>query len=354
MCFSWDTCNRNPKAERTSLCIKGSQMFCFFSPDSVSETRIKTMGNTTAAMTFIMLEYTQMEELKYLHFFVFLLLYIIILFVSLVLIAVISTERALHQPRYFHVCNLVANGMYGITGLLPAVLHLLISKGHEISLSCTSILLAHVRHCWIYQFGSDGLWQICCHLLPSTLSQPYVTFKNYKINCIFLDLSLLCFSHVFLTDAPTNILREAYTESVLCQLWIGQAFLFWFAYDQCCWAGIDHFFYSPPAVHDTFFLFTNTQNLRTVIQRVPDESPPDMLSSPIVSDNLFNRILFWDWPKPVQHESRTPETRIFMSLYFILFPPMLNPVIYGLTIHAIRMRLFEMSRIKNKVTLSPR
>lgn len=59
-----------------------------------------------------------MEDLKYIYFRIFLILYIAIVAENVIIIGVIYTEKTLHQPMYFLVCNLAANGLYGSTALL--------------------------------------------------------------------------------------------------------------------------------------------------------------------------------------------------------------------------------------------
>ncbi|XP_036795395.1 olfactory receptor 1500-like [Oncorhynchus mykiss] len=86
-----------------------------------------------------------MEDLKYLYFSIFLILYIAIVAENVIIIGVIYTEKTLHQPMYFLVCNLAVNGLYGSTALLPALLKNLASHPSEISLaSCrTQIYCIH-------------------------------------------------------------------------------------------------------------------------------------------------------------------------------------------------------------------
>jgi len=43
------------------------------------------------------------------------------------------------------------------------------------------------------------------------------------------------------------------------------------------------------------------------------------------------------------------ETQIVMSLYFLIFPPILNPAIYGLSVQALRANIFRLFSSKNKL-----
>ena len=43
------------------------------------------------------------------------------------------------------------------------------------------------------------------------------------------------------------------------------------------------------------------------------------------------------------------KVRIFLSTYFLIFPPLFNPVIYGITIKTIRVHIFKLFTCKEKV-----
>uniref|UniRef100_A0A667XII1 G-protein coupled receptors family 1 profile domain-containing protein n=1 Tax=Myripristis murdjan TaxID=586833 RepID=A0A667XII1_9TELE len=69
----------------------------------------------------------------YLYFILTLLLYMFVIFVNAVVIAIIYVDRNLHEPMYLILCGLLANEIYGSTGLLPCLMAQILSDTHEIS-----------------------------------------------------------------------------------------------------------------------------------------------------------------------------------------------------------------------------
>ncbi|XDV38696.1 hypothetical protein PO909_008046 [Leuciscus waleckii] len=60
--------------------------------------------------------------------------YFLTIFVNAVLIFIIVLEKVLHQPMYIFVCNLCINGLYGATGFYPPLLYYLLNETNVISL----------------------------------------------------------------------------------------------------------------------------------------------------------------------------------------------------------------------------
>ncbi len=79
-------------------------------------------------MSSIILEdFYRMEDLKYLYFVTFLMLYMLVLFANAIVIFVIIINQVLHSPMNYFLCNLAVNGIYGGTALLPHLLGTLMS-----------------------------------------------------------------------------------------------------------------------------------------------------------------------------------------------------------------------------------
>ncbi|XP_046724270.1 olfactory receptor 4P4-like [Silurus meridionalis] len=76
-----------------------------------------------------------MDQQKPLFFFIFLLLYVAIFLLNSLLIAIIYSEKTLHNPMYIFVLNLSCNGIFGSTSLIPHLLFNLTTERHRISLT---------------------------------------------------------------------------------------------------------------------------------------------------------------------------------------------------------------------------
>ncbi|XP_077306982.1 olfactory receptor 51E1-like [Lithobates pipiens] len=60
-----------------------------------------------------------MENLRYLYATVAIVIYAITMILSFLIIYVVWSEASLHEPMYIFICNLLANGMFGGSSVLP-------------------------------------------------------------------------------------------------------------------------------------------------------------------------------------------------------------------------------------------
>ncbi|CAJ1071296.1 olfactory receptor 6N1-like [Xyrichtys novacula] len=91
------------------------------------------MENTTASMYFNLTMFVDIGHYRYLAFVFCFLLYSFIIYANVVIIVVISGERSLHEPMYMFIALLSVNSLYGSTGFFPRFLADLVSDRHLIS-----------------------------------------------------------------------------------------------------------------------------------------------------------------------------------------------------------------------------
>ncbi|CAL8400098.1 unnamed protein product [Boreogadus saida] len=111
-------------------------------------TNVSELGVTT----FTMASFSGMESLSSVYFCLFLFLYIVIIVENTSLIGLIVLQKSLHEPMYLLVCNLAANGLYGSTALLPAMLTHILSRSAQVSLSSCLLQVFTVHTYAIVEF----------------------------------------------------------------------------------------------------------------------------------------------------------------------------------------------------------
>lgn len=85
--------------------------------------------------SFSLFSFTALNDTSRITIFSFALPgYFLTIFVNAVLIFIIVLEKVLHQPMYIFVCNLCINGLYGATGFYPPLLYYLLNETNVISL----------------------------------------------------------------------------------------------------------------------------------------------------------------------------------------------------------------------------
>ncbi|XP_077169436.1 olfactory receptor 14A16-like [Paroedura picta] len=77
------------------------------------------MFNSTAVSDFLLLEFSEVRELQFLHFSVFLMLYLAIVTGNLLIIASVALDHHLHTPMYFFLMNLAMQDLGQVSVIVP-------------------------------------------------------------------------------------------------------------------------------------------------------------------------------------------------------------------------------------------
>nr|XP_006012276.1 PREDICTED: olfactory receptor 52E4-like [Latimeria chalumnae] len=88
---------------------------------------------------FLLNGFGETGPLSYLYFTCALLLYAVTFFVNLLLIIVIILKKSLHEPMFIFLCSLFANGLVGNSALFPKLISDLLSEKKIISLTACYI-----------------------------------------------------------------------------------------------------------------------------------------------------------------------------------------------------------------------
>ncbi|XP_061072379.1 olfactory receptor 1D2-like [Conger conger] len=252
------------------------------------------MENVSAVTSFILTAYTELEDHRYLFFTCFLLLYVVILLGNSVLILVIYIERGLHEPMYLFICNLAVNGLYGSTSLLPSMLILLLSQNYEISLT----------HCLLQIYGLYSYATVEFTILA------VMAYDRYVAICHPL--------HYHLLMSPRMVLLA------IALSWI------------------------------VMILFSYAQILRVCLHASKESQikafqtcSPHLVTVIIYSVGCLFKLTH---TYSQFNMSNVPyKANLFMSLYFLIIPPLFNPLIYGISIQAIRVQLLRLFICREKV-----
>ncbi|XP_035241435.1 olfactory receptor 52K2-like [Anguilla anguilla] len=311
------------------------------------------MENRSVVTSFILKAYTELEDHRYVYFTGFLLLFILMLLINIILITIIYIETSLHEPMYFLLCNLAVNGIYGTISLLPSVLGNLMSHTYEISLTACLLQVFCLHIYGAVEFNSlavmgyDRYVAIChplhyhqllsqrtfCTLIALSWIYPCIVFGLYfiltvqytfcgriieKVYCVNFELvKLSCFDISFHSKVGFFVMVLIIVPQVLMIL---------FSYAQIL----------------RICLTASKESQAKAIQTCT----PHLLAVINYAVGVFFEIISTRF-----NMSHVPyKVRIFLSLYFLIFPPLLNPVIYGISIQAIRVQIFKLFiTCKNKL-----
>ncbi|XP_035241939.1 olfactory receptor 49-like [Anguilla anguilla] len=312
------------------------------------------MENGSVVTSFILIQYTEFEDHRYLYFTGFLLLFILMLLTNVIVIIVIYIERCLHEPMYFFVCSLAVNGFYGTISLLPSVLVNLMSHTYEISLTACllQIFCVHtygsVEFCILAVMGYDRYVAIChplhyhqlmshrklCTLIALSWIYPCILFGLYfrlTVQRTFCDRIMEKMYCINFAVVPLSCSETSFQSKigfvVTFFVVVPQLLMILFSYAQ-----ILRICMSASKESQTKALQTCTPHLLSVI-------------------NYSVGCLFEVFQSRFNMSHVPYKARIFLSLYILIFPPVFNPVIYGISIQAIRVQIFKpFNTWKNKLT----
>ncbi|XP_061072387.1 olfactory receptor 52D1-like [Conger conger] len=296
------------------------------------------MDNGSVVTSFILNAYTELEDHRYLYFTGFLLLFILMVLANVILITVIYIEHCLHEPMYFFMCNLAVNGIYGSISLLPSILGYLLSHTYEISLAACLLQIfcihshAAVEFCILAVMGYDRYVATChplhyhqlmshrkvCALIALSWFYSFTVFGLYFIltvqrtfcGMIIEKLHCINFELVKLSCVEISI-QSKVGFVVTVFLLVPQLFMILFSYAQIL----------------RICLHASKESRGKAIQTCT----PHLLA-------VINYIvgLLFEFIQSRFNMTHVPyKARIFMSLYFLIIPPLSNPVIYGIRITAI-------------------
>ncbi|XP_029111699.1 olfactory receptor 52L1-like [Scleropages formosus] len=307
------------------------------------------MQNISAVTSFILVAYTEMEKLKYLYFTVFLLLYLLILCLNLLVIGVIYSQKSLHDPMYIFVSNLVVNGIYGSTSLIPYLLYQLMSHSHEISLGLclAQIYCLHtygfIEFCILAAMSYDRYIAICHPLHYHIVMSPQKVIGLIALSWMY---PLIAFGSYFILTAQLTFCSRIIPKVYCANFLLVRLSCFDTSVHSTVGLIATVLFSGPQLL---MVMFSYAQILRVCLlasreSRVKalQTCTPHLLAFANYSIGCFFEII-----QSRFNMSNFPSgSDTFMSLYSLIFPPLLNPTIYGIIVQNIRVRILKIYTAK--------
>uniref|UniRef100_W5NLQ3 Olfactory receptor n=1 Tax=Lepisosteus oculatus TaxID=7918 RepID=W5NLQ3_LEPOC len=300
----------------------------------------KTMENSSHITSFILAAFGEIGYIRYFYFTITLVVYVAIIVANSLLIAVIAVERTLHEPMYFFLCALSANELYGSTALFPSLLVNILTGFKEISkVKCIAqIFCLHtyglIEFLDLAAMSYDRYVSICYPLHYNRIMTPIKA-------CVFLTFiwlfSMVRFGITLILSVRLplcgNIIEKVYCDN----------------YSLVKLACTDTTLNNIYGLFGTFLsiglplliIFYSYAKILKICLTSPRQSQIkafNTCSTHLVSLVNFSVGCLLEVIQSRLNMSHIPyEVRIPLSLYFLIFPPLLNPIIYGVRITKIRM-----------------
>ncbi|XP_036379233.1 olfactory receptor 8A1-like [Megalops cyprinoides] len=294
-----------------------------------------------------------MEDLKYLYFATFLLLYLITILLNFILIVVICVDRALHEPMYIFLCNMAFNGLFESSTLLPPLLSNLLSHSHEVSFACcqAQVFSLHVSTAAEYTIltvmGYDRYVAICHPLQYHSI----MSFsKVYALIAFSRVYSLVGFSILFAMS-----LQVRYCRKIVDELYCMNHSLVKLSCTDTSTVNIVGLVFTAVFIFPQVILILYSYaHILRVCLRSSKESRMKALKTCtphlLTMMNYSFGCLFQLSQSRFNMSHVNYRFRRFMSLYYLIIPPLIHPAIYGICIQAIRVQVFKLFTWKNVIT----
>ncbi|XP_073727091.1 olfactory receptor 6E1-like [Misgurnus anguillicaudatus] len=298
------------------------------------------MDNKSYPLMLTLMVPKESNSFKHIYFTCFLFLYLFILAINFRLVSVIIMVKSFHEPMYIFLAHLCINGVYGASGFYPKMLSDLILNSYVISsymcalqtfviyssLLCEFTILTvmsydryvaicrpldyHIKltksTCVKLIFCS---WIVpnCCVILAVILAN-FRTFCKYHIDKLYCDnwsvVKLSCIS---------SFVNNVYGY-VVAVIFLGCAFIVVLSYVKLIAA-----------------CKSSLENRRKFWQTcLPHIISLINFTFAVLFDIMYSRYGANDIPESLRH---------FLALELVIVPPVVNPLIYGLKIKAVRKRV---------------
>ncbi|MBN3313443.1 O52N4 protein, partial [Atractosteus spatula] len=303
------------------------------------------MQNISYVTIFFLTAYGTNGNLRYLYFTAALFVFLLILLANIIIITVITRERKLHEPMYMFICNLTLNGVYGSISFYPHCLSNLLSENPSVSRDgcLTQIFFLHTYGSFEYSIlglmAYDRFLSICHPLRYNNIMTP---LKITKL-LVFVYMYPIVIMLIHLTLTIRLPLCGFIIEKVYCDNW-----------------SVVRLSCSDVSVNSAFgllvisllicvpflvVLYSYVRILAVCLKsskearaKALQTCTPHLLSFTNYSIATFFEVLQYRF----ELHNMPHVVRIMMSIDFVLLPPLLNPIIYGIKLQEIRKRIKKM------------
>ncbi|MBN3313434.1 O52N2 protein, partial [Atractosteus spatula] len=317
------------------------------------------MKNSTPVTMFLFNSYEASGSIRYLYFAATLFSYLLIVISNTVIITVIVREKRLHEPMYIFICNLTLNGVYGSTAFYPNCLANLLSETPSISRTgcLTQVFFMHTYASFEYSvlalMAYDRYVSICLPLRYNSIITPLKVTQLL----MFVYMYPICIILIHLILTIRLPLCGFIIEKVYCDNWsvvrlscsdvsVNSAFGLLVTVIVMC-LPVTVIIYSYVRI-----LAVCLKSTKEARAKALQTCTPHLLS--------FTNYCIATFFEVLQHRvdlTNVPYIlRVLASIDCVFFPPILNPIIYGVKLQEIRKATIKIlfRRKNNSVEVSVR
>lgn len=304
------------------------------------------MINATMSGSFTLLGFKDSTAKYRLTLFALTLLcYTVIIIVNVALILTVILEERLHKPMYIFLCSLCFNSLYGTAAFHPKFLFDLLSNTHVISyIGC----LLQVFFIYSYATTDFSILAVMSYDRYLAICRPLEYHSIMTKQRIAL---LVCFSRLvpMICQAVVVIMSS---KLILCGFQIEKLYCEnWSLIKLSCYSTTINNMVGFIVIilyfgHALFILCSYVQLVKFSL-KYPDRRRKFLqtcMPHLICLINVTAALLFDVMYARYGSESVPQSLKNFMAVQFLIIPPMLNPIIYGLNLTEVRNSLLRLCK----------
>ncbi|XP_026861594.2 olfactory receptor 4E1-like [Electrophorus electricus] len=307
------------------------------------------MENSSREFMFVLHGLNETTTNRHIYFAFGLLVYIMTLFINLSLILIVILDKTLREPMYLFICNLFMNGICGASAFYPKILADLLTDSHIVSYTACLIQ--------IYFIFCYAMSEFSC--LTVMAYDRYVAIcKPLEYLCIMTHqkvVKLLAFSWLFsLLQTSIGVgltvrmpLCGNDIEKLYCSNW---EVVKLFCSDMSIMDIYGDFLILSHVSQITFIIVSYIHIIRASLQTKTGRTKFMQTCLPhLISLTYFTFSLLFDVMYARHSKSQGPQAlHNIMGMEFLVVPPLLNPVIYGMKLTQMRHQFVKMYITKIK------
>ncbi|KAG8430686.1 hypothetical protein GDO86_020126 [Hymenochirus boettgeri] len=304
---------------------------------------------TYSQPTLLTLSFGEMTKIKYLYSVIVLLFFTMIILSNCSVILIIVLHKSLQEPMYIFISALCVNGLYGSVIFFPSLFINLLSQIQTISYIGCIIQIFGIHTyigCEVTVLAIMAFDRYVCICNPLR----YNSIMTYDLMFRLITVAWL-YNVVLISILVILTIRLPLCDSVIQKIYCDN----WSVVKLSCIDTTVNNIYGllitsvmgllPGCIYLSYF-----QILRVCMKSSKDfrakavyTCTPHMVLLNYFSSNILTEILLLRFPVNMPYE-----VQIIVSLQSYVIAPLLNPLIYGLKLKEIRVKILEKLGLKKK------
>ncbi|XP_076832083.1 olfactory receptor 4B13-like [Brachyhypopomus gauderio] len=301
------------------------------------------MENSTEEFMFVLHGLNDTATNRHIYFTFGLLVYILTIFVNLMLVITVILDKTLHEPMYLFICSLFINGIWGASAFYPKILADLLSDSQVVSyIPC----LAQTCVIFCYALCELTCLTVMAHDRYVAICKPleYLTIMTHQ-----KVMKLLAFSWLF-SFLQTAIGAVLTVRLPLCGNDIDMLYCSnWEVVKLSCKdvTMMDVYGYILIIYHISqviFVIVSYIHIIRTSLQsktgrvKFMQTCLPHLITLTNFTVSLLFDIIYSRHVKNKTHQA----LHNILGMEFLVVPPLLNPIIYGMNLTQMRRQFVKL------------